>query len=122
MTDGYKQHFRSVHSNLKDPRNPDLRARVVLFEITPAQLVAMSSDELASKTVSEWRQRQLEAADKQRGLPAQAIERILGVKLDPAPMVAEAPDAPKSTPEQDAAPEGVEEGPREDAEPQSTHA
>lgn len=35
----YKSKFRSLHFNLKDPANPELRARVLHGEVAPAALV-----------------------------------------------------------------------------------
>ena len=44
----YKMKAKSLFSNLKDPKNPDLRRRVLLGEISVTALLAMSPHELAS--------------------------------------------------------------------------
>ena len=45
----YKAKYRSLVFNLRDPNNPDLRARVLGGEISPDKLVQLSAAELASK-------------------------------------------------------------------------
>ncbi len=40
----YKARFRTLLFNLKDPRNPELRARVMRGSLTPAQLVRCGSN------------------------------------------------------------------------------
>ncbi|KAJ6912499.1 transcription elongation factor TFIIS-like [Populus alba x Populus x berolinensis] len=40
--------YRSVLFNLKDPKNPDLRRKVLLGQIKPEKLVTMTSEEMAS--------------------------------------------------------------------------
>lgn len=49
MTKDYKKKFQSLWLNLKDPHNPDLRARVLRGELEAARLVRMSATELASR-------------------------------------------------------------------------
>jgi len=44
----YKQKARSLNFNLKDANNPDLRARVLNGDISPAILCELTSEELAS--------------------------------------------------------------------------
>ena len=44
-----KAKYRSVLFNLKDPKNPDLRRKVVLGEIKAETLVTMSAEEMASE-------------------------------------------------------------------------
>ena len=58
----YKTKVRSLAFNMKDARNPDLRARVLEGKITGHVLVGLSSDELASderrkenKEIKEWK-------------------------------------------------------------------
>jgi len=48
MSKNYKAKFRSLNFNLKDPKNPDLRARVLRREHTAQELVTLSAEELAS--------------------------------------------------------------------------
>lgn len=63
----YKTKVRSLAFNMKDARNPDLRARVLEGDITGHVLVTLSSDELASnerrKENKEIRQHALREAN-----------------------------------------------------------
>ena len=43
-----KAYYQSILFNLKDPKNPDLRRKVLLGEIKPESLVTMSAEEMAS--------------------------------------------------------------------------
>ena len=45
---GYKNKVRTLLFNLKDKNNPDLRRRVLLGELPPAELLDLSSEQLAS--------------------------------------------------------------------------
>ncbi|XP_038657705.1 PHD finger protein 3-like [Scyliorhinus canicula] len=54
----YKNKYRSLMFNLKDPRNMQLFRQVLLGEITPQRLVLMSPTELASLELMEWRKRE----------------------------------------------------------------
>ncbi|XP_030939684.1 transcription elongation factor TFIIS-like [Quercus lobata] len=57
-----KANYQSILLNLKDPKNPDLRRRVLLGEIKPETLVTMSAEEMAShKRQSENIQIQLKS-------------------------------------------------------------
>ncbi|XP_056130183.1 death-inducer obliterator 1 isoform X2 [Lampris incognitus] len=51
----YKNKYRSLMFNLKDPKNKGLFYRVVGAEISPFRLVRLSAEELLSKEMSEWR-------------------------------------------------------------------
>ncbi|CAJ1051365.1 death-inducer obliterator 1-like isoform X6 [Xyrichtys novacula] len=51
----YKNKYRSLMFNLKDPKNKGLFYRVVGGEVTPFRLVRLSAEELLSKEISEWR-------------------------------------------------------------------
>lgn len=44
----YKQRMRTIIFNLKDKKNPELRRRVVLGEISPEDFAVMSSEDMAS--------------------------------------------------------------------------
>ncbi|CAI5468534.1 unnamed protein product [Closterium sp. Yama58-4] len=44
----YKNKFRSISFNLKDPSNPDLRRRVLLGEVSAVELAVMSPEDMAS--------------------------------------------------------------------------
>ena len=45
----YKAKYRSLHYNLKDTANPELRARVLTGELVPGALVRLSNQDLASR-------------------------------------------------------------------------
>lgn len=50
-----KLKYRSIMFNIKDPKNPDLRRRVLLGEVKPERLITMTPEEMAS----DERQRQI---------------------------------------------------------------
>ena len=50
----YREKFRSLHFNLNDPKNPDLRTQVLTGKIPPRDLVRMSAHELASSELNKW--------------------------------------------------------------------
>ncbi|XP_069000949.1 PHD finger protein 3 [Embiotoca jacksoni] len=54
----YKNKYRSLMFNLKDTKNNVLFKRVVNGEISPGNLIRMSPEELASKELAAWRQRE----------------------------------------------------------------
>uniref|UniRef100_A0A3Q4MS28 TFIIS central domain-containing protein n=1 Tax=Neolamprologus brichardi TaxID=32507 RepID=A0A3Q4MS28_NEOBR len=54
----YKNKYRSLMFNLKDTKNNILCKRVLKGEISPANLIRMSPEELASKELAAWRQRE----------------------------------------------------------------
>ncbi|XP_057217705.1 death-inducer obliterator 1 isoform X3 [Triplophysa rosa] len=51
----YKNKYRSLMFNLKDPKNKGLFYRVIGGEISPFRLVRLSPEELLSKEMSDWR-------------------------------------------------------------------
>ncbi|XP_032732940.1 SPOC domain-containing protein 1 [Lontra canadensis] len=59
----YKTKYRSLLFNLRDPRNPDLFLKVVRGEVTPHNLVRMSSTQLAPQELARWRDQ-----EEKRGL------------------------------------------------------
>lgn len=61
----YKTKARSLHFNLKDPKNPDLRAQVLTQKISAHDLVRMSAQELASSEEKKWREQKTEEFLKQ---------------------------------------------------------
>ncbi|XP_077990047.1 uncharacterized protein LOC144444491 [Glandiceps talaboti] len=54
----YKTRYRTLIFNLRDTKNKGLFRRVLKGDIPPAKLVKMSSEEMASKELSEWRERE----------------------------------------------------------------
>ncbi|XP_034753239.1 PHD finger protein 3 isoform X1 [Etheostoma cragini] len=54
----YKNKYRSLMFNLKDTKNNVLFRRVLRGEISPGNLIRMSPEELASKELAAWRQRE----------------------------------------------------------------
>lgn len=55
-TTGYKNKIRSLFTNLKDPRNPNLRKKVVAGEIPGKRLYTMTPQELASDEIKKERE------------------------------------------------------------------
>ncbi|KAF6242159.1 transcription factor S-II, central domain-containing protein [Scenedesmus sp. NREL 46B-D3] len=70
----YGAKVRSLSFNLKDPANPDLRARVLQGQVDPQELVDMPPEELASdsKRRENHKIRQEAAAEAVRGQTQQA--------------------------------------------------
>ncbi|XP_029305251.1 LOW QUALITY PROTEIN: PHD finger protein 3 [Cottoperca gobio] len=54
----YKNKYRSLMFNLKDTKNNVLFKRVLKGEVSPGNLIRMSPEELASKELAAWRQRE----------------------------------------------------------------
>ncbi|KFP72348.1 PREDICTED: PHD finger protein 3 [Acanthisitta chloris] len=54
----YKNKYRSLMFNLKDPKNNILFKKVLKGEVTPDHLIKMSPEELASKELAAWRLRE----------------------------------------------------------------
>ncbi|XP_054991116.1 PHD finger protein 3 isoform X1 [Sorex araneus] len=54
----YKNKYRSLMFNLKDPKNSILFKKVLKGEVTPDHLIKMSPEELASKELAAWRRRE----------------------------------------------------------------
>ncbi|KAI1890855.1 hypothetical protein AGOR_G00157900 [Albula goreensis] len=54
----YKNKYRSIMFNLKDPKNKGLFYRVIGGDVTPSKLVRLSPEELLSREISEWRPRE----------------------------------------------------------------
>ncbi|XP_062428852.1 PHD finger protein 3 isoform X2 [Rhea pennata] len=54
----YKNKYRSLMFNLKDPKNNILFKKVLKGDVTPDHLIRMSPEELASKELAAWRQRE----------------------------------------------------------------
>ena len=57
----YFDKVRSLIFNLKDPKNPNLRLRILEADLTPWDLVTMEPKELASSDIKEKREQQLKA-------------------------------------------------------------
>uniref|UniRef100_A0AAY4EAH9 TFIIS central domain-containing protein n=1 Tax=Denticeps clupeoides TaxID=299321 RepID=A0AAY4EAH9_9TELE len=66
----YKNKYRSLMFNLKDPKNKGLFYRVVGGEVSPFRLVRLSAEELLSKEVSGWRK--MENTEEDRPTAASA--------------------------------------------------
>uniref|UniRef100_A0A8C5LHU1 SPOC domain-containing protein 1 n=1 Tax=Jaculus jaculus TaxID=51337 RepID=A0A8C5LHU1_JACJA len=69
----YKTKYRSLLFNLRDPRNLDLFLKVAHCDVTPHDLVRMSSIQLAPQELSRWRdqeeRRGLEIIEQQQKEP-----------------------------------------------------
>ncbi|XP_061546473.1 PHD finger protein 3 [Phycodurus eques] len=119
----YKNKYRSLMFNLKDTKNNVLFKKVLKGEISPANLIRMSPEELASKELAAWRQREnrhtIEMIEKeQREVERRPITKIthkgeieieseepgkvrepVEVEVEPAVRVPEVPVEPQSAPE-----------------------
>uniref|UniRef100_A0A3P8SYL6 PHD finger protein 3 n=1 Tax=Amphiprion percula TaxID=161767 RepID=A0A3P8SYL6_AMPPE len=117
----YKNKYRSLMFNLKDTKNNVLFTRVLKGEISPGNLIRMSPEELASKELAAWRQREnrhtIEMIEKeQREAERRPITKITHkgeieiesqepvkapepVELEPPPKVTEVSAEPPKTPE-----------------------
>ncbi|CAA6661883.1 unnamed protein product [Spirodela intermedia] len=73
-TGAHKARYRSILFNMRDPKNPDLRRRVLLGEVTPAELVGMAPEEMASDDRKRQNQQIKDKAifECERGAPAKA--------------------------------------------------
>ncbi|XP_046865077.1 death-inducer obliterator 1-like isoform X2 [Xenia sp. Carnegie-2017] len=54
----YKAKYRTLMFNLKDPRNKVLYKRVLNGDIPSEKLISMTSDELATKELAQWREQE----------------------------------------------------------------
>lgn len=108
----YKNKYRSLMFNLKDPKNNILFKKVLKGEVTPDHLIRMSPEELASKELAAWRRREnrhtIEMIEKeQREVERRPITKITHkgeieiesdapMKEQEAPMEIQEPTASKS--------------------------
>lgn len=67
----YKTRMRTIMFNLKDKKNPQLRRRVVLEEISPEDFAVMSSEDMASD------QKQDEIKKIRSGIPQSYIQFLI---------------------------------------------
>ncbi|XP_044070273.1 PHD finger protein 3 isoform X2 [Siniperca chuatsi] len=120
----YKNKYRSLMFNLKDTKNNVLFKRVLKGEISPGNLIRMSPEELASKELAAWRQREnrhtIEMIEKeQREVERRPITKITHkgeieiesqepvkapepAEVEPPPKMTEASAEPPKTPEKKA--------------------
>ena len=89
VTAAYKTKVRSLAFNMKDARNPDLRARVLEGQITGHMLVGLSSDELASnerrkenKEIKEWALKEANPAGLKKAT-TDAFKYVLRIHASP---------------------------------------
>nr|XP_040060355.1 death-inducer obliterator 1 isoform X1 [Gasterosteus aculeatus aculeatus]XP_040060356.1 death-inducer obliterator 1 isoform X1 [Gasterosteus aculeatus aculeatus]XP_040060357.1 death-inducer obliterator 1 isoform X1 [Gasterosteus aculeatus aculeatus]XP_040060359.1 death-inducer obliterator 1 isoform X1 [Gasterosteus aculeatus aculeatus]XP_040060360.1 death-inducer obliterator 1 isoform X1 [Gasterosteus aculeatus aculeatus]XP_040060361.1 death-inducer obliterator 1 isoform X1 [Gasterosteus ac len=92
----YKNKYRSLMFNLKDPKNKGLFYRVVGGEVSPFRLVRLSAEELLSKEISEWKKP--DAAEGQSpGARAHSGHSKLGNRHDAGPHSMDMEDAPPTS-------------------------
>ncbi|KAL6111900.1 dido1 [Pungitius sinensis] len=92
----YKNKYRSLMFNLKDPKNKGLFYRVVGGEVSPFRLVRLSAEELLSKEISEWKKP--DAAEGQSpGARARLGHFKLGNRHDAGPHSMDMEDAPPTS-------------------------
>src|SRR5277367_4504089 len=72
----YKNKFRSISFNLKDPKNSALRERVLTGQLPPQDLVKMSSEEMANQELREQAEKIREEGVAQSVLKVQTGPRI----------------------------------------------
>ncbi|XP_064174244.1 PHD finger protein 3-like [Anguilla rostrata] len=109
----YKSKYRSLMFNLKDAKNNVLFKRVLKGEISPEHLIRMSPEELASKELAAWRQREnrhtIEMIEKeQREVERRPITKITHkgeIEIESQ----EPAKQPETTATVDAVPRSVEE-------------
>ncbi|XP_047439123.1 death-inducer obliterator 1-like isoform X3 [Mugil cephalus] len=89
----YKNKYRSLMFNLKDPKNKGLFYRVVGGEITPFRLVRLSAEELLSKEMSEWRKPDTSEAQS----PSARAQSKRGSRQDSGPHSMDIEDAPPTS-------------------------
>lgn len=66
----YREKFRSLYTNLKDAKNPNLRANVVNGDISPERICKMTPQEMASDELKK----EMEQMEKQNLFKAQAAQ------------------------------------------------
>lgn len=103
----YKSKYRSLMFNLKDSKNNVLFRRVLKGDIAPAVLSRMTAEELASKELAAWRQREnrhtIEMIEKeQREVERRPITKIthkgeIEIESEEPVKSAEPPESPSPT-------------------------
>ncbi|XP_063772820.1 PHD finger protein 3 isoform X2 [Pseudophryne corroboree] len=95
----YKNKYRSLMFNLKDPKNNVLYKRVLRGDITPEHLIKMTPEELASRELAAWRQREnrhtIEMIEKEQ----REVERRPITKITHKGEIEIESDAPMKEPE-----------------------
>eukprot|EP00063_Salmo_salar_P004663 XP_013979498.1 PREDICTED: PHD finger protein 3-like [Salmo salar] len=112
----YKSKYRSLMFNLKDTKNNVLFKRVLKGEISPGTLIRMSPEELASKELAAWRQRETRHAIEMIEKEQREVERRPITKITHKGEIeiesqepGKAPEAIEPEPEPVAAPKVTEE-------------
>ncbi|XP_064420632.1 death-inducer obliterator 1 isoform X2 [Latimeria chalumnae] len=82
----YKSKYRSIMFNLKDPKNQGLFHRVLCNEIAPSKLVRKKPEELASKELSVWKEKESKQVVELRDR-SHSDSRKLSQKQEPIPDV-----------------------------------
>ncbi|KAK2862504.1 hypothetical protein Q5P01_002037 [Channa striata] len=92
----YKNKYRSLMFNLKDPKNKGLFYRVVGGEVSPFRLVRLSAEELLSKEISEWKKPDV---SETQALSARAHsgQSRLGTRQDSSSRSVDVEDAPPTS-------------------------
>ncbi|XP_029469186.1 death-inducer obliterator 1 isoform X3 [Rhinatrema bivittatum] len=80
----YKKKYRHLMFNLKDPKNQGLFHRVLREEISLTKLVRMRPEELISKELSVWKQKETKLVIESRSKSYAENKRSSG-RLDPVP-------------------------------------
>ncbi|KAJ8257188.1 hypothetical protein GJAV_G00182880 [Gymnothorax javanicus] len=81
----YKNKYRSIMFNLKDPKKKGLFYQVMMGKVTPFKLVRLSAEELSAKDMFRWTPR--EKAEASEGSPRAWSGRLKAVlKLENSPV------------------------------------
>eukprot|EP00062_Callorhinchus_milii_P024752 gi/632984995/ref/XP_007909433.1/ PREDICTED: death-inducer obliterator 1 isoform X2 [Callorhinchus milii] len=93
----YKSRYRCIMFNLKNPRNQGLFRRVLQEQIVPSRLVRMSPEEIESKELAMWGEKESRSAREQSARlqretkrPASRVMNKSEVDLEEAPPMSDA--------------------------------
>uniref|UniRef100_A0A4W3IP31 Death-inducer obliterator 1 n=1 Tax=Callorhinchus milii TaxID=7868 RepID=A0A4W3IP31_CALMI len=103
----YKSRYRCIMFNLKNPRNQGLFRRVLQEQIVPSRLVRMSPEEIESKELAMWGEKESRSAREQSARlqretkrPASRVMNKSEVDLEEAPPMSDADEQEDSRPAQ----------------------
>ncbi|XP_030069497.1 death-inducer obliterator 1 isoform X2 [Microcaecilia unicolor] len=109
----YKKKYRHLMFNLKDPKNQGLFHRVLREEISPSKLVRMKPEELISKEMSVWKQRETKLLIESRSKSyaenkhsSGRLDPVLDINMEESPPVSDTDEQQESvrvTPENSSA-------------------
>ncbi|XP_037626055.1 death-inducer obliterator 1 isoform X3 [Sebastes umbrosus] len=92
----YKNKYRTLMFNLKDPKNKGLFYRVVGREVSPYRLVRLTAEELLSKEISEWKKPEVAEAPSSSARTLSGLSK-LGNRHDSGSLSVDMEDAPPTS-------------------------